>query len=65
MKYKAIMNVMIEIHPEKDGIIQAENLSSAELKKYNINNANPIVVIEGATKNDCVTKVKDWLNKAN
>lgn len=59
--YKAIIDLRIEVHECEDGTCSAQIIPDSEMKTYNLKN-NFLVSIEGVTKNDCLTKLKDWID---
>lgn len=62
MTYKAILNVRLEVHEvNKQGECTGNTLSPAELKGLGIKTAF-LTDIEGVTKNDCLTKLKEAID---
>lgn len=61
--YRAVINVMIEVHPVKDGKCTGQIVPENEMANLKLSN-NMLLTIEGATKNDCLTKLKEWINHA-
>lgn len=59
--YTAIVNLTIEVHKQKDNKCTGQILSEEEMKNNELSN-NMLVSISGATKNDCLTKLKEWVN---
>lgn len=61
--YRAVIDLRMEIQEEKNGVCQGKIIPDSEMKDYGLKN-NQLVTIVGATKNDCLTKVKEWINNA-
>ncbi len=60
--YKAVMDLKIEVHEVKENNVCSGNIiTESEMKDYGLKN-NFLLSIEGETKNDCLTKLKDWIN---
>lgn len=59
--YKAVIDLRIEVHECEDNICSGSIVPESEMKSYDLKN-NFLVSIEGITKNDCLTKLKDWIN---
>ena len=62
--YKAIIDLRIEVHECKDNICSGNIIPDSEMSNYGLKN-NILISIEGATKNDCLTKLKEWIKNAN
>lgn len=60
--YKAIIDLRIEIHEIKDGKCQGSIVPESEMNKIGLKN-NLLISIDGVTKNDCLTKLKEWINE--
>lgn len=60
MTYKAVIELRIEVHKEKDGKCLGQILPESEMNRVGLSN-NMLIGIEGATKNDCLTKLKEWI----
>lgn len=60
--YKAIIDIRIEVHQEEEGKCLGNIIPDVELSNYGIKN-NLLISISGATKNDCLTKLKEWINE--
>lgn len=61
MAYRAVLDVKIEVHEEKDNKCTGNILSKEELAQYQLKD-NMLVTVYGATKNDCLTKLKEFLS---
>ena len=60
--YKAILNVQLEVHEvNKQGECTGHVLSPDELNKAGIKTVF-LTDIDGATKNDCLTKLREAIN---
>jgi len=62
--YKAIIDLRIEVHQFKDGVCSGMIVPESEMNDYGLKN-NILVSFEGATKNDCLTKLKDWIKNVD
>lgn len=63
MKHKAVIMITVEVHPVNDlNECTGEIISSEELKKYNLKREQ-LKVIDGFDKNDCLTKLTQWINE--
>lgn len=60
--YKAIIDLRIEVHEVKDNKCQGRIVQDSELKQVGLKN-NLLISIDGATKNDCLTKLKEWIDE--
>lgn len=60
--YKAVIDIRIEVHEVKDGRCSGNIIPEAEMNKVGLKN-NLLISIDGATKNDCLTKLKEWINE--
>ena len=61
--YKAVIDLRIEVHEVKDNVCSGSIVPESEMKSYGLKN-NFLVSIEGITKNDCITKIKEWVDNA-
>lgn len=61
--YIAVIDVRIEVHEEKDGKCSGKTVPPQELAQKQLS-PNMLVRIDGATKNDCLTKLQEWIKNA-